>query len=176
MTTSYSMVMPILLFFSCSAVSDSFVTPWTVDCQAPLTMGFPRQKYWSGLPYPSSGDLPDPGIKPISPASQEDSLLLSHQGSPMPILQMRKTEVLSGPGTQSEQGAKKDLTLYLLLWQHWGRSPPSYNDTQFLMDANFLDYQARLLSNQDWQSPKQPAPSISARIIFLMVLITKEKV
>ena len=42
--------------------------PRTAACQAPLSMGFPRQKYWSGLPFPSPGDLPNPGIKPISPA------------------------------------------------------------------------------------------------------------
>ena len=41
------------------AMSDSFVTPWTVAHQAPLSMGFPRQEYWSGLPFPSPGDLPD---------------------------------------------------------------------------------------------------------------------
>ena len=49
-------------------MSDSFVTPWTVACQDPLSMGFPRQKYWSGLPFPPPGDLPDPGIKHASPA------------------------------------------------------------------------------------------------------------
>ena len=43
-----------------------FATLWTVACQAPLSMEFPRQEYWSGLPFPSSGDLPDPGIKPTS--------------------------------------------------------------------------------------------------------------
>ena len=48
--------------------------PWTADCQAPLPMGFSRQKYWSGLPFPSSGDLPDPGIEPGSPVLQADSL------------------------------------------------------------------------------------------------------
>ena len=47
---------------------DSFVTPWTVTCQAPLSIGFPRQEYWSGLPFPSPGDLPDSGIKPMPPA------------------------------------------------------------------------------------------------------------
>ena len=41
-------------------------TPWTVACQASLSMGFPRQEYWSGLPFSSPGDLPDPGIDPIS--------------------------------------------------------------------------------------------------------------
>ena len=44
-----------------------FVTPWTVARQAPLLMGFSRQEYWSGLPFPSPGDLPNPGIKPVSP-------------------------------------------------------------------------------------------------------------
>ena len=46
-----------------------FVTPWTVALQAPLSMGFPRQDYWSGLPFPSPGDLPDPGIEPASSSS-----------------------------------------------------------------------------------------------------------
>ena len=47
-------------------MSDSFATPWTVTHQAPLSVGFLRQKYWSGLPFPSPGDLPDPGIEPRS--------------------------------------------------------------------------------------------------------------
>ena len=51
------------------------------DCQAILSMGFPRQEYWSGLPFPSSGDLPDPGIKHTFPLWQADSLLLSHWGN-----------------------------------------------------------------------------------------------
>ena len=45
-----------------------FATPWTVAHQAPLSMEFPRQEYWSGLLFPSLGDLPDPGIEPVSPA------------------------------------------------------------------------------------------------------------
>ena len=58
------------LFGCCcfSVMSNSFVSPRTVKFQAPLFMGFPRQEYWSGLPFPSSGDLPDPGIKPAYPA------------------------------------------------------------------------------------------------------------
>ena len=47
---------------------NSFATPWTVVQQAPLSMGFPRQKYWSGLPFPSPEDLPDTGVKLVSPA------------------------------------------------------------------------------------------------------------
>ena len=51
-----------------------FVTPWTVALQAPPSMGFSRQHYWSGLPFPSPGDLPDPGIEPRSPALQAEAL------------------------------------------------------------------------------------------------------
>ena len=50
-----------------------FETPWTVTYQALLSMGFSRQEYWSGLPFPSPGDLPDPAIEPGSPALQEDA-------------------------------------------------------------------------------------------------------
>ena len=59
--------MCVQLLFSCSVVSDSFVAPWTVACQAPVSMGFPRQQYRSGLPFPSPGDLPNPGIELMSP-------------------------------------------------------------------------------------------------------------
>ena len=51
-----------------------FGTPWTAAHQAPLSMGFSRQEYWSGLPFPSPGDLPDSGIEPMSPVLQADSL------------------------------------------------------------------------------------------------------
>ena len=51
-----------------------FATPWTVAYEAPLSMEFSRQEYWSGLPFPSPGDLSDPGIKPGSPALQADAL------------------------------------------------------------------------------------------------------
>ena len=51
----------------------TLATAWTADCQAPLSVGFSRQKYWNGLPFPSPEDLPNPGIKPRSPALQADS-------------------------------------------------------------------------------------------------------
>ena len=62
-------------------MSDSLRPPWTVACQAPLSVEFSRQEYWNGLPFPSLGDLPDPGIEPSSSAWQADSLPLSHLGS-----------------------------------------------------------------------------------------------
>ena len=62
-----------------SLVSQLFATLQTVACQAPLSMGFSRQEYWSGLPCPSLGDLPDPGIEYLAPALQADSLPLSQK-------------------------------------------------------------------------------------------------
>ena len=70
------------LLHSCLILCDL----WTVACQAPLSIGFPRQESWNGLPSPPPGDLPDLGIKPTSPAIPAllaDSLLLNHQGSPL---------------------------------------------------------------------------------------------
>ena len=64
-----------------------FVTLWTVACQSPLSMGFSRQEYWSGLPFPSPGALPDPGIEPVSSAWRVDSLPLCHLGSAFMWLQ-----------------------------------------------------------------------------------------
>ena len=59
-----------------------FATPWTVAHQTLLSMGFSRQEYWSGSPFPSPGDLPDPGIKPRSPALQIDALTSEPPGKP----------------------------------------------------------------------------------------------
>ena len=64
-----------------------FETPWTVAHQAPLSLGLLGQESWSGLPVPSPGDLPDPGIENAYPALQADSSSLSHQGSCMPLSQ-----------------------------------------------------------------------------------------
>ena len=71
-----------------------FVTPWTVAYQAP-SMGFSRQEYWSGLPFPSPGDLPDPGIEPRFPALQADALKywINHEGKNNP--QKRESTVVS---------------------------------------------------------------------------------
>ena len=60
-----------------------FCNPWTVACQAPPSMGFSKQEYWNGLPFPSPGDLPDQGIEPKSPIFWEDSLSAEPQGKPI---------------------------------------------------------------------------------------------
>ena len=63
---------------SCPTLCD----PWTVAHQAPPSMGFSRQEYWSGLPFPSPGDLPNPGIEPRSPTLQADALTSAPPGKP----------------------------------------------------------------------------------------------
>ena len=72
-----SVFMELIFLLSCvsgSVMSNSFESSWTVANQAPLSMGLSGQEYWSGLPFPTPGDLPNPGIKPGSPALQADSL------------------------------------------------------------------------------------------------------
>ena len=86
------------------------MTPWTVALQAPLSMGFPRQEYWIELPFPSPGDLPDPGIEPVSPMSpalQADSLPTEPSGKPLyqgPIAKKGITVLFKviDPGCQEE--------------------------------------------------------------------------
>ena len=78
-----------------------FATPWTVAYQAPPSMGFSRQEYWSGLPFPSPGDLLDPGIEPRSPAFQADALTSELPGKP--LLLSSHSIITSGQLTQIVQ-------------------------------------------------------------------------
>ena len=83
--TSIMSLITCVCVFSHPVMSDFLWPLWTIACQAPLSMGFSRQEYWSGLPCPSPGDLPNPGIEPTSPTSSAllvDSLPLSHWRSP----------------------------------------------------------------------------------------------
>jgi len=76
------------------------VTPWTVARQAPLSKEFPRQEYWSGLPFPSRGDLPDPGIKPRSPALLANSLPSELPGKlPRCVVQSNANKVPASSGS-----------------------------------------------------------------------------
>ena len=100
----------------CSQVRESevtqlcptFATPWTVDYEAPPSMQFSRQEYWSGLPFPSAGDLPDPGIKPGSPTLQTDALPSEPPGKQpcpqQPCSQVRET-------TLKQRGPQADITV-----------------------------------------------------------------
>ena len=80
------------------------MTPWTVARQAPLSMRFSRQEYWSGLPCPPPGDIPNPGIEPASPALQADSL---HHGSPGDLGTQTTNHIFAPPGS-SQQGAREE--------------------------------------------------------------------
>ena len=81
-----------------------FATPLTIVHQAPLSMEFSCQKHWDGLPFPSPGDLPDPGIKPMSPALQADSLAYEqHRSSNFGILNYIK--------------CSKKILLFIKLWE-----------------------------------------------------------
>ena len=80
-----------LLLFTRYLVSNSFATSWAVACEASLSMGFPRQEYWNGLPFPSPGDFPDPGIEHVSPALA-DRVFTSQQGSPLEELVFSQRE------------------------------------------------------------------------------------
>ena len=114
-----------------------FATPWTVACQAPLSLGFSWQEYWNGLPLPPPRDLPDSSIKPrspVSPALRVDSLPLSHQGtsshkasnhswwiwtylrgwSPLTLLALLcSKKVQSGRGLQDTDVGLKDTNYYV---------------------------------------------------------------
>ena len=75
--------------FSCVRLC---TTPWTIARQAPPSMGFSRQEYWSGLPFPSPGDLPDLGIEPRSPALQADALTSEPPGKPLTTVENMEWE------------------------------------------------------------------------------------
>ena len=84
-----------------------FATPWTLDWQAPLSMGFPRQEYWSGLSFPSPGHLPNPGMEPASPALAGGFffffLPVSHQESLLAAeFSLKGNKALSGLCSPSE--------------------------------------------------------------------------
>ena len=81
-----------------------FVIPWTVAYQASLSMGFSRQEYWSGLPFPSPGDLPSPGIEPMSPPLYADALPSEPPG---------KSQVLFYKGTNPIHEGTSFMTLSL---------------------------------------------------------------
>ena len=94
---------------SLSVVSDSFQTPQTIAQLAPLSMGFSRQEYWSGWPFPSAGDLPDPGSEPGFPAFQAESLPSEPPGKPRGDGNQRKPEERTTPTRGRQVGRRGRL-------------------------------------------------------------------
>ena len=105
-----------LLFVLCSVCVWFFVTPWTVASQAPPSMGFPRQEYWSGLSFPSPEDLTDPGIKLLSPA-----LALNHLGSWV-LISLTYWQQRGLPRGYSGKVSACQCRRHKHKWRGWGRS------------------------------------------------------
>ena len=112
-----------------------FETPWTITCQAPLSMGFSRQEYWSGLPFPSTRDLLLLAIKPKSPGLQSDSLPLVPPGKPYVCiyahkyiwgLPVRDADLIPGSG-RSPAGGHGNLPVFLPGESHEQRNLVGYN-------------------------------------------------
>ena len=137
---------------SCSVLSNSFVTPWTVTPQAPLSMKFSRQEYWCELPVPSPGDLPGPGTEPRSPTLQADSLLFEPPGKPS-----TETKWL-GPATA------KSLQSCLTLCDPIDSSPPG-SAIPGILQARTLEWVAISFSNA-WKG-KVKVKSVSCVWLFV---------
>ena len=95
---------------SCPTLCD----PWSVACQAPLSMEFSRQEYWSGLPFSSPGDLPDPGIEPGYPALQADYLSSEPPGKTLKATKKKKKTVGTGKFSKAKprKAKNKQVGLY----------------------------------------------------------------
>ena len=93
-------------------MSDSFATPWTVALQAPLSMGFPRQEYWNGLPFPSPGDLPDSEIEPMSPALAGGFFTAEPPGKPILLVDVLKFVNCVGYNFETLVTGKKTQTSF----------------------------------------------------------------
>ena len=126
--------------FSCVRL---FATPWTVGCPAPLSMGFPRQEYWSGLPCPPPGNLLHPGIEPMSPeapALQAESILLSHWWSPVYRISWGN---LMGERGEKSRDSEYGLGIYWFL-RCWCEIQKPYTVIFVFL---FLDYKNRYKLN-----------------------------
>ena len=108
----------LFLMFTCSVMFSSFATPWTVAHQAPLSIGFPRQEYWSELPFPSPGNLPDPEIESTSPAPAGGFLTTKPPGKPIHVHLDKwiRTNPYIQVHTQNSEKCSKNSRPFVSLW------------------------------------------------------------
>ena len=110
------------------------MTPWTVAHQAPLSMGFSRHEYWSGLPFPSPGDLPNPGIEPRPPALQAHSLPSEPPGKP--LIHQRTWANSKQHRNQCRSGLYSNVSLFTLFV-----NPPDLENTKKIESGTqYADY------------------------------------
>ena len=129
-----------------------FATPWTVAYQAPRSMGFSRQEYWSGVPFPSPGDLPNPGIEPGSPVLQTDALPSEPLGKPWEfssVQSLRRVRLFATPWTVAHQAP---LSMGFSRQEHWSGLP--FTSPGDLPNPGFKP--ASLTSNLHWQTGSLP--------------------
>ena len=132
-----------------------FATPWAVAHQATPSTGFSRQEYWSGLPFPSPGDLPDPGIELKSPALQADALPSEPPEQPM-ISWLRRVNLLERWIYQLSKGEIKlrvlfyFLSIYATMFMYY--SWPAF---LFFLTMSFFFFLAMLCGMQDLSSPNR---------------------
>ena len=110
------------------------VTPWTVAYQASLSMGFSRQEYWSGLPFPSPGDLPNPGIEPRSPTLQANALPSELPGKPHGLYTTLNPN--PNPNSPSQNTGVGSLSLLQRIFPTQGSNPGLLHCKQILYQLN----------------------------------------
>ena len=123
-----------------------FATPWTVACQTPLSMGFSRQEYWSGLPFLSPEDFPDPGIEPGSPAFQADSLLSELPWKPIHL----KVPIICETNNSKKEGGHGEFlhVVSTVLWEKMTKKGGHPGDVE-TWRAPLLDSSIRMPPGSD---------------------------
>ena len=132
------------------------MTPWTVACQAPLSMGVSRQEYWRGLPCPPPGNLPNPGIEPRSPTLQADSLPTEPLGKP------KNTGVGSLPLLQGKNQFSSVTQSYPTLCDPMNRStpgPPVHHQLPEFTQTHVHRVGDTIQPSHPLLSPSSPAPN-----------------
>ena len=129
----------------------SLETPWTLACQASLSMGFPRQEYWSGWPFPSPGDLPNPRIEPLSPGSLSTEL----SGKPKFRITDLKNIYTTGVQQQTRGGKKRPMNLKTEQWAYPIRAVKKNEKKVKISLRNLMDNIRLTLASWDHRRRKE---------------------
>ena len=139
-------------------------TPWTEARQAPLSMGFSRQEYWSGLPCPAPGDIPTPGIKPASPVAptfQADSLPLNHSYDSIQLQLSQNKVIVYDDLALSVQFSHSVLSDSLQPHKLQHARPPCSSPTPGVTQTHVHQVRDAMQPSHPLSSPSPPAPNPS---------------